>query len=1499
MLPILGQTTSNQVYAKSSEPKTMADVAANFASYGSEFAGDKSTYKMFDSVGDAWNYFGPGAKSILGSGARGTNVSTYEALKNGLYNSKDDSLEVAARYAYAMSQSGLDHPIAGSSMSGITRGARIVGSWFAVGILSIMFAANTLLDVSFKLFRWINPFCALQYLESSSGGATGKINSLWRPIFDVVRPLYKTTGGIIWIGASLAFVIGVTFALTGHSIITDGSGKHSVAKDSLGHALGASAWKLLRRFIVFVAGPIFIGAFANDLLTDIHADSNLTNTVGYEQIYGNYVDFGGWAQHSRLALPAATKQSDKLTQTGNSAFSRSYILKINADGANNSVAKSVLSSASGKKSTDKQASMKDQLSMYAGTTKFLLGNYASGATYNGTTWESYVDSIIKNQAANYKGAGGADTGAVQNPALHFKYNDGKAGDYSQSVKNNTSHYDGTDSRNKPSSDAKIDKNSYTSDYSLAYSNGAYTSNAPKYGSNASLGSTANAGLSTLGLYNYLNTSADGSGIQYTKPTQFLGMSTINQHASSGFVGRGILFLSSYLLMTILMLSCAVILLFATFIVVQGAISGIPRMIIYAFEFASLRWEGFVGVFKECVSMYVRLMLSQIIVGLFSTTVVQVFDKLEDLLLTGKHAAFGSVTSTVLMPFQVNTSILGFVRLLECVAVLGLLLMMLKSWWDLIHMINRIVEKLLSFFGGKGTAKPNAPKPNKMGNMNSQAGKKGGAGADARDDDALDDPNTYAAMDAKRKDPSLHENDKNLSLGQAMKQQAGMTGLKALDKFNGSKAGQLIKKGAKDLMAHVGGSPLGRLMGFKGRGDGAQSVEKMTKGLQQGAAAWADPTTYNDSADATMTDQEKEKDDAEKEQEHNDAIDKTISDTAEEAKRQEKKAQEDAQKQKNRMDDLSKEVGKDGKLEDPAKMSDVLDATDKGLKHLQDNKLDKHAQDQRERLGNITSEYRDQAKQKEQEDQQVEQQADQAVEQAQDQYDQTKQAYDSAVETRDQLAKQAEKQNSTNPKERKQAQEAQKQLPMAQKKVDQAKQAQQQAKKRLQAARNNRDRISVAHNQHQRAEIMATTGKDIGANGENLRKVTAESRQRARDSQFTAMTGKKAAKIDQKGNATVASPAMIEKAKKAKKEAVSVLSNPVATQAEKADARKTIHDANVVLETGYQYGQFSETGQEPIYANATQAEKDTAKQNEAVAHVVASTGFAVDPKAEKAPAVMQAYNKKIQQAQQIVNTGNVVNEQGQTVPATSDQMMEARQMISTDPEQQIKIVQAQMENVTSSVTQNADAYAQAKVQTYKQNNPGVPQTEIMRVTRDAKMEYMQKPEVMQQLKGTGMISSNATPEQVQTRIEEIQQLGDQTRMAIDASVAPIKRQLALGGFDASSQPISPDVTRKIITQTAVENTRKLNARRTWVDSQHFGKTNYGQIEKALNHLMNANKTGNETKIKQARLLGKNYGISNAILNDPKQQSSVLNEIRNTRDQITSSALSHKDQQTIPL
>ena len=137
------------------------------------------------------------------------------------------------------------------------------------------------------------------------------------------------------------------------------------------------------------------------------------------------------------------------------------------------------------------------------------------------------------------------------------------------------------------------------------------------------------------------------------------------------------------------------------------------------------------------------------------------------------------------------------------------------------------------------------------------------------------------------------------------------------------------------------------------------------------------------------------------------------------------------------------------------------------------------------------------------------------------------------------------------------------------------------------------------------------------------------------------------------------------------------------------------------------------------------------------------------------------------------------------------------------------------------------------------------------------------------------------------------------MAIDASVAPIKRQLALGGFDASSQTISPDVTRKIITQTAVENTRKLNARRTWVDSQHFGKTNYGQIEKALNHLMNANKTGNETKIKQARLLGKNYGISNAILNDPKQQSSVLNEIRNTRDQITSSALSHKDQQTIPL
>ena len=1496
MLPVLGQTTSNQVYAKSSEPKTMADVAANFASYGSEFAGDKSTYKMFDSVGDAWNYFGPGAKSILGSGARGTNVSTYEALKNGLYNSKDDGLETAARYAYAMSQSGLDHPIAGSSMSGITRGARIVGAWITVGILSIMFAANAVLDVSFKLFRWINPFCALQYLESSSGGAAGKINSLWQPIFDVVRPLYKTVGGIIWIGACLAFVIGITFALTGHSIITDQSGKHSIAKDSLGHALGASAWKLLRRFIVFVAGPIFIGAFANDLLTDIHSDSNLTDTVGYEQIYGNYIDFGSWAQHSRLALPAATKTSDKLTQSGNSAFSRDYILKINADGANNSVAKSVSSSASGNKSSNKQASMKDQLSMYSGTTKFLLGNYASGATYNGTTWESYVNSIIKNQAANYKGAGGADTGAVQNPALHFKYNDGKAGDYSQSVKNNTSHYDGTDSRNKPSSDVKIDKNSYTSDYSLAYSNGAYTSNAPKAGSAAALGSTANAGLSTLGLYNYLNTSADGSGIQYTKPTQFLGMSTINQHASSGFVGRGILFLSSYLLMNILMLSCALILLFATFIVVQGAISGIPRMIIYAFEFASLRWEGFVGVFKECVSMYVRLMLSQVIVGLFSTTVVQVFDKLEDLLLTGKHAAFGSATSTVLMPFQVNTSILGFVRLLECVAVLGLLTMMLKSWWDLIHMINRIVEKLLSFFGGKGAAKPNAPKPNKMGNMNSKNGKQG-AGSDARDDDALDDPNTYAAMDAKRKDPSLHENDKNLGLRDSMKQQLGMAGLHAMDKFNGSKAGQLLTKGAKGLMSHIGGSPLGKLVGLKGRGDGAQSVEKLGKGLSQGFAAMADPTTYNDSADATMTDREKEKDDAKKQQEHNDAIDKTIDDTATEAKRQEEQAQKDAQDQKDRMDDLTKEVGEGGKLKDPAKAADALEAADEGLKHLQDTKADSSAQKVRENLGNTLAEYHKQAQQKQESDQQVEKQADQAVDEAQKQYDQTKQAYDQAVQNRDDLAKQADKQNSTNPEERKKAQEAQKQLPMAQKKVDQAKKQQKQAMKRLQNAKSMRDRINIAHDPQKRAEIMATTGKDIGVNGENLRKVKPESRQRARDSQFTAMTGKKAAKVDQNGNETVASPAMIEKAKKAKEQATKVLSNPIATQAEKEDARKTMHDANVVLETGYQYGQFSETGQEPVYANASQAEIKTAKENEGVAHIAATTGFAVDPKAKAEPAVMQAYNRQIKQAQQIVNTGYTTNEQGQQVAASADQMMDAQKLLNTDPVQQTKVIQSQMENATATITQNANDFAQQYVD---QNlKPGTPQSEIIRTLNDKTMEYMRKPETIQQLKSVGMIADNATPAQIQEQVDHVQHLGDQTRMAIQASVAPIKRQLALGGFSATAQSISPDQTRRIIMKAAVENTRKLNARRTWVDAEHFGKTNYGQIEKVLTHLTKANQTGNQVQIKKARLLCKTYGLSNTILNDPKQQSSVLNEIRNTKDQITSSALSHKDQQTMPL
>lgn len=1479
LIPLLQTTTSKSVSA-SSTPKDFSDAASNFAHYGSLYASSSKTSSIFKDAGNVWNYFGPSGDSILSNGAKGTNVGTYEALYHGLADG-GKGLDYGARYAYAMRQSGLDHPYQGE-MPITTRGARILGAVITIVLLAIVFGASKLLQASFAVFSWINPFKAIGYLASDK---TVTSSSVWQPIMDIARPIYKQIGGIVMVFAILGFMLAITLALTGHSILDQGNGKHQLGRDTVPHAIGSALFKFFRRVFVYVAGPIIIFTFANDFLDDVKDDSDVTSTVAYSQIYGNYVDFAGWVNHSRLALPAksGSGKANELNLDGTSEFTKEYIQQINADGAGNSVANEVYQlSKSGK---DSFGSNKQDTEAFSDTMGFLM-NYLSGATYNGTSWQDKARSIWKQQAAKAK-----DGDAVKNPFCELKFNNGKANTWNTKGKG-YDNYD-QDDKDPMNVSTKINDNPYLSDYSLTYkpSDGYYTSNAPSYLSAADLGSSKNAGLSTVGMYNYLNTIADGAGVYYTKPTSFLGVTSINQHASVGFVGRGFLFIANYLLMNIIMLTSAIILAFACVVVLQGAISGIPRMLIYALELASLRWEGLLNILKECISMYARLVLAMVIVSMFTDVVNSVFKKLEELLITGNGSqkpVFSTLAlghqSINMMPFQVNTAVLSIVRIIECAALILLMFMLLKSWRDIIKFIDTMLKRI--FGGYVGSREMMHMNPNKA-NANQNTNKGGNIDSNRKDDSGLDngnDANSYEEMKKKRQDALQQDDAKNPSLKDRIKANAGLEGLKALDKFDNSKAGKALKGAAKGAMANLGGSKLGRMLGLKGRGDGASKIEKAEKLARQGLANAADPRTSNNSAKATKTQKEQQHDEAIEQKERQDAAEKSLTQASKDLEKKtlnEQKQLDDDNKKKNQLPD---QINKDGTLKDTANAAEMLDTTNSAMKDMAKDHSERNASATSQKLEDTMAAYHKNALQEANKQHQDENQAAQDSQQADQELESAKQDEQEQKENVQNLESHAQNGDVA----------AQKALPKARKNLQKATENRKQAAKNANRAHRRQDKMAIAHNNELRSQIENATGKDVGKNGKNLRQLSRKDRQLAKDLQFTALTGKKAPtktnssgqKIDKQGNVVEASPEMIEKAQHAKAQALKTLGDQNATEAEKQDAEKTLHDADVVTTTGYQYGQFTNGKTQPDYDNATSEQKAYADSKSAITRVAATTGYTIGKKAPELNSMEKSAIKQVANAQSIVQTGHTL--EGKV--ATSQQIVSARSTLSNnDP---VKHIQNRMINTTTSVVQSAGQEAVAQIMQEHPEYTTAPPMNSPEV-QQLVTEKLQQPRYMSQLQSAGIVSTNATPQQVVHQVQHVQELNDQTKAAMKASFAPLVRQVnARGGFKSTATP-TVQVTRKIIREASVNEVNNMHAKSTWVDAPHYQKTTYGQVNNAVKRLLDATQNGNANDIARAKVNCRNIGIANSIMNSESNMQKIIGQIQDTKTNVASEALSQSE------
>lgn len=1493
MLLTFGITlASNTKTVHADVPNSMQDIATQFAKAGAKYSNpQKGETKYVSTPGQAWTYMGPGGDSILATGSKGTKIATYQALKSS--GGENNAFGSAGRFAYALRQTGLDHPSAGGMNIIIIIGRWIVG-FITMIIMYVIFILQAAISVLYNMLKWINPFTAFGAL--TDGGQSLAKTSIWNGLIQFVSPVYNFVRSLSVTGAIIGIASTILFSLLGYSITNDEKGHHLTGHGMKSFGLAAFGGKLLKYFVrimLIFGAPLLIAMLANDLVNMIGNEGlNVTNTIATHEIYGNFVNFDKWVEHSQLALPSVKNNSGStyikggnvLNQSGSHPFTEDYLIAINADGAGMSAAKHAQSQSTDVGTAELDAkptvsSIKDTAKDVNDTAGFLMGSFANGSTITATDWESEIfaeyrkaaNKIVKDGKKAPDGTDYGHSGKKQHwydnviNYVHHKADTNKGiniignivtlGSVGKLKADTTkgpwalatsSNYDNLDD---------IHKNDLAKGGSLDYTQkSGYTSKDPTNGG---------SGLSVVGMYNYLNCYADGTGIQYTQPKNFLGFGTVNQHASAGFIGHGLLSLGSLVRMWVMMSTAAFMVFFVFMIMSQGIVSQIPRMLLYGMQLATGRWKAVRGVINAMVGLYARILIGVFLVYFFENSVYSVNDwldaKMTGTLQSALIMAHPMHQGAGMMPLAISMNALGFARLVEALITILLMYAIFRSYHDILKWLNKAIDNALSFMasaamkhhdpdlaknlagqiGQGGSANPSFRDKNNRANNNRNGMNPNGMSpnGDYMDNDG---PDTAASMEAKLNDDNATlGDDQPKSLKDRLKQQTGMLGLDTMDKFDNSKAGQAIKKGAAALGGAIGASKLAssklaEKLGMQSRGDGRQAFERTENRLRQGMAMLTDPQKANNSKRALLSKADKQRLDAAEQ----DKKDKASVNALRGAHKKFAQAEAKQAAQKRLAKELAKNIDKNGKLKDPKKVAKLAKELEKngaaGKKLKQANKAFKqmalnHDNKQQKRMNR-----------------------------AMDKANKAKQNYNK-------LKKLAES-NATTPEAIKAKKQAQQALPKAHK---QMLQAQQKANKMKLAA----DPISSA-------AFTTATGKLIGSQGQNLHKATKEERQEAQDRQFTALTGKTLKQsVDRQD--VQATPEQMKEAKQAIKQAQATLNDPQSSLRERYQAKKDLDEANVVARTGYQYGKFADQNINSKYTEASQAD-----QQEALAHkdedkLTAQTGFKVSDKAPEASTVAKEYSKEIAQAQNTLQTGQVTDSRGNSRLATADEMTAAKRTLASSPEARQEMIQNQMMTTASAIEAGADKYVEKNAQIPEHASA----QEASAIKQTLRTQFYQSAPVQNTLKQAGIISDTAqtTPAQTMNAVQHMANLNNIQKAGISASLAPLRQQIQQSGAIA-------DNPREIIRREAKSNYGNLPAANNLVDSDHYGKTTNTQVKSVAHTLLQAYGSGSTSQIQQAKQFADKYGIANNIKNDPNALRKVIKTCQSEEDSVVNRAMS---------
>ena len=620
-----------------------ASVAGSFYDNSSNILGDNYQFKKTPDKGAALNAALNDPSQMANAGAfvgyvdKDFNIfdigsflaQTTVGTQSRSYTVPDNDIAVAAylQYGHALQALGLD-TVTSNQMDFMGIGRMFIG---AISLLFYIFGLlpQLLFNITIGIMQAMNPF---NWILTEAAGGAETIPAL-SGVKGFVTDLYNTFAGMGLYVVTLIFAIGI-----GMSILFWRKSNNV-----------SSHFKKFLIRVVFIASGLPLLAMTYTAALNNAADAFSSSApMANKAIASTFVDFAAWAEKSNLTLPKGTT----IKVNGNSSGSGSgtvdmggttapqmFALRINQ--STNSIVDGVDIDASKDASTniiDSRSADKNQIGRMFEVLDLLL-RYMNTTRYTSGAYESYVKTLNKDFIAGTNVTSNKDKYTSVENILDPKnskmddkdvsyMNNGSPGSYNVSIKGDSFIYKG---------------NGVLHSFAPGTTVRQYEDKFAKYVSGGT--STGTGGLSTISMYNYLNTKfADDTVTNYSS-NKLASDYVLDTHHSVSLVGGGFMGIIYWLNMLSILVFIGIVGSIYAFGLIGGSVKRGIKMVT-SLPFASL---GSIKAISKIVAI-----TASMIIQIYGTLVVyelmiQLFIASQQIFLTPLFEGFnnGNVSAAVI------------------------------------------------------------------------------------------------------------------------------------------------------------------------------------------------------------------------------------------------------------------------------------------------------------------------------------------------------------------------------------------------------------------------------------------------------------------------------------------------------------------------------------------------------------------------------------------------------------------------------------------------------------------------------------------------------------------------------------------------------------------------------------------------------------------------------------------------------------------------------------